>query len=53
MIRVLTTALAALLLAAAGAPAQAADARRLVIVDQDMFGPGGSNMNSEIGRAHV
>jgi len=46
MIRFLTSALAALLLAAAGAPAQAAEARRLVIVDQDMFGPGGSNMNS-------
>ena len=46
MIRFLTAALAALLLAAAGTPAQAADARRLVIVDQDMFGPGGSNMNS-------
>ena len=45
MIRFLTAALATLLLAAA-APAQAADARRLVIVDQDMFGPGGSNMNS-------
>ena len=46
MIRLLSAALAACLLVAAGAPAQAADARRLVIVDQDMFGPGGSNMNS-------
>ena len=46
MIRFLTAVLAALLLAGAGASAQAADGRRLVIVDQDMFGPGGSNMNS-------
>ena len=30
----------------AGTTAQAAEGRRLVIVDQDMFGPGGSNMNS-------
>lgn len=36
----------ALLSLAALAGAQAADARRKVIVDQDMFGPGGSNMNS-------
>jgi purine nucleosidase len=38
--------LAALLLIVACAPAQAAGARREVIIDQDMFGPGGSNMNS-------
>jgi len=30
----------------AGAPTQASAARRQVIIDQDMFGPGGSNMNS-------
>jgi len=46
MTRLLTAVLAALLLALAGQPAQAADARRMVIVDQDLFGPGGSNMNS-------
>ena len=38
--------LAALALIASSALAQAADARREVIIDQDMFGPGGSNMNS-------
>jgi len=37
--------LPALVLVAACAPAQGAD-RRAVIIDQDMFGPGGSNMNS-------
>jgi purine nucleosidase len=36
----------ALLLAATVGLAQAADARRKVIIDQDAFGPGGSNMNS-------
>ncbi len=45
MKRLLAAALAAVLLLAGGV-AQAADGRRLVIVDQDMFGPGGSNMNS-------
>jgi len=36
-----------LLIAGAGATAAvAADARRQLIIDQDMFGPGGSNMNS-------
>jgi len=30
----------------ASLPAAAAEARRKVIVDQDLFGPGGSNMNS-------
>ena len=39
-------AAAALMLAAALAGAHAADTRRKVIIDQDMFGPGGSNMNS-------
>jgi len=38
--------LAALVLAVSSALAQAADGRREVIIDQDMFGPGGSNMNS-------
>ena len=38
--------LAACLLAAALAPLHAGAARREVIIDQDMFGPGGSNMNS-------
>jgi len=38
--------LAALILIASSALAQAADGRRQVIIDQDMFGPGGSNMNS-------
>jgi len=28
------------------APVEAADARRKVVIDQDLFGPGGSNMNS-------
>jgi inosine-uridine nucleoside N-ribohydrolase len=46
MIRLLTAALAVFVLALAGQPAQAADARRLVVIDQDLFGPGGSNMNS-------
>ena len=46
MTRFLPAALLALLLAAASAPVHAADARRQVIIDQDMFGPGGSNMNS-------
>ena len=46
MTRFLPAALVALLLAVAGPPAQAAAARRQVIVDQDLFGPGGSNMNS-------
>ncbi|MCK9686245.1 nucleoside hydrolase [Scleromatobacter humisilvae] len=46
MIRCLAAALAALLLATGSAPSSAADGHRLVIVDQDMFGPGGSNMNS-------
>ena len=46
MTRFLFAALVALLLAVAGAPTRAADARRQVIIDQDMFGPGGSNMNS-------
>lgn len=45
MIRLLSLALAAALLAAAPA-ARGADGRRQVIIDQDMFGPGGSNMNS-------
>ena len=45
MHRFLAAALTAFLLAS-GAASQAADGRRLVIVDQDMFGPGGSNMNS-------
>ena len=45
MNRFLAAVLAAFLLAF-GAASQAADGRRLVIVDQDMFGPGGSNMNS-------
>jgi purine nucleosidase len=36
----------ALLAAGLAAAAHAADARRQVIIDQDMFGPGGSNMNS-------
>lgn len=39
-------AAAALLLLGAVAGAHAADARRKVIIDQDMMGPGGSNMNS-------
>ena len=38
--------LAALVLIASSTLAQAADGRREVIIDQDMFGPGGSNMNS-------
>lgn len=38
--------LAASVLIASSALAQAVDGRREVIVDQDMFGPGGSNMNS-------
>jgi purine nucleosidase len=38
--------LAALVLIASCAPAQGAVGRRAVIIDQDMFGPGGSNMNS-------
>src|SRR3954471_10380765 len=38
--------LAALALIATAAVAQAADKRRQVIIDQDLFGPGGSNMNS-------
>ena len=38
--------LAASALLVSCALAQAADARRQVIIDQDMFGPGGSNMNS-------
>lgn len=46
MTRFLSAALVALLLAVAGAPTQASAARRQVIIDQDMFGPGGSNMNS-------
>jgi inosine-uridine nucleoside N-ribohydrolase len=46
MNRFLPAALTALLVAAAVAPAQAAGVRRQVIIDQDMFGPGGSNMNS-------
>src|ERR1700712_776114 len=46
MTRFLTASLAALLLSASGAPAQAAAPHRQVIIDQDMFGPGGSNMNS-------
>jgi inosine-uridine nucleoside N-ribohydrolase len=37
---------AALSLAATLATAQAADGRRQVIIDQDLFGPGGSNINS-------
>ena len=45
MTRLLAAALAAFLLAFS-ATSQAAAGRRLVIVDQDMFGPGGSNMNS-------
>ena len=45
MNRFLAAALAVLLLASSAA-SQAAAGRRLVIVDQDMFGPGGSNMNS-------
>ncbi len=40
------TLLAASLLIASCGVAHAADARREVIIDQDMFGPGGSNMNS-------
>jgi purine nucleosidase len=46
MTRILSAALVALLLAVAGAPTPAAAARRQVIIDQDLFGPGGSNMNS-------
>ena len=46
MIRLTSAALLALLLAVASSPAQAAAARRQVIIDQDMYGPGGSNMNS-------
>jgi inosine-uridine nucleoside N-ribohydrolase len=46
MIRFLASTLAGLLLAASSVPSFAADARRQVIIDQDMFGPGGSNMNS-------
>ncbi len=38
--------LAAILLTASCASSQAGEARRQVIIDQDMFGPGGSNMNS-------
>ena len=38
--------LAALVLIASSALAQGAGDRRAVIIDQDMFGPGGSNMNS-------
>ena len=38
--------LCALVLAASGVSTLAADGRREVIIDQDMFGPGGSNMNS-------
>ena len=38
--------LAALVLIASSALAQGAGGRRAVIIDQDMFGPGGSNMNS-------
>jgi inosine-uridine nucleoside N-ribohydrolase len=38
--------LAALALIVSSALAHAADGRREVIIDQDMFGPGGSNMNS-------
>ena len=38
--------LAAFVLIASSAQAQAAGERRQVIIDQDMFGPGGSNMNS-------
>src|SRR5438552_1487499 len=38
--------LAALVLIASSALAHAAGERRAVIIDQDMFGPGGSNMNS-------
>ncbi|MBW8896586.1 MAG: nucleoside hydrolase [Massilia sp.] len=34
------------MLTVSSALAQAADGRREVIIDQDMFGPGGSNMNS-------
>ena len=45
MTRLLAAALAAFLLAFS-VTSQAAAGRRLVIVDQDMFGPGGSNMNS-------
>ena len=45
MNRFLAAALAVFLLASSAA-SQAAAGRRLVIVDQDMFGPGGSNMNS-------
>jgi inosine-uridine nucleoside N-ribohydrolase len=43
---VMRSSLAALVLIASSALAQAADSRRQVIIDQDMFGPGGSNMNS-------
>jgi len=46
MFRFLAAAAACLLLAVAAVPASAANARRQVIIDQDMFGPGGSNMNS-------
>jgi inosine-uridine nucleoside N-ribohydrolase len=38
--------LAAVLAVTGWGPARAADAPRQVIIDQDMFGPGGSNMNS-------
>ena len=38
--------LVALMLIVSSGLAQAADGRREVIIDQDMFGPGGSNMNS-------
>jgi purine nucleosidase len=46
MHRLLRSLLPALVLAGALGAAHAADARRKVIIDQDMFGPGGSNMNS-------
>jgi purine nucleosidase len=45
MLRLLSGVLAACLVSASPV-AHSADARRPVIIDQDMFGPGGSNMNS-------
>lgn len=46
MTRLFAVALAGLLITLASMPSQAAGVRRQVIIDQDMFGPGGSNMNS-------
>lgn len=46
MIRPFSAALLAALLAGASLTVQAAPARRQVIIDQDLLGPGGSNMNA-------